>query len=105
RRSSDLMTISNFNTDENFWELYPEFKIAMSFKDLYKSDKSRGKESSSRIMWFVALCHSPRSRYRNLEINDRYEVIGEDYMDNPNYYKEHQKRIDPIIHDFLKLET
>lgn len=96
--------ISNFNIDENFWELHPEFKVALSFKDLYKSDKSRNKESSSKVMWFVALCHSPRSRYYRLELDDRYEVIGEDYMNNPNYFKEQHKRLEPIIKDFLKTE-
>lgn len=99
------MTVSNFNTDESFWELYPEFKVALSFKDLYKSDKSRNKISSSNIMWFVALCHSPRSRYKSLEIGDRYAVIGEDFMDNINYYEDNKTRLDPIILDFIKTET
>lgn len=97
-----MSNITNFDIDSNFWDLYPEFKITMSFKNLYKSDKSRNKESSSRIMWFVALCHSPNSRYRNLEINDRYETIGDDYFNTPNYYEENKKRIDPIIEDYIR---
>lgn len=96
--------IVQINTDQNFWELYPVFKVALSFKDLYKSDKSRGKESSSKVMWFIALCYSPTSRYRNLEINERLKVIGEDYFDNNNYYNVNKSKLDPLIEDFKKTE-
>lgn len=95
-----MSNITNFDIDSNFWELYPEMKIALSFKTLYKSDKSRNKESSSRIMWFVALCHSPNSRYRGLEINDRYQTVGDDYFNIINYYESNKERLDPIIKDY-----
>src|SRR5690606_25229769 len=89
-----------FNTDENFWELYPEFKLALSFKDLYKSDKSRNKESSSRVMWYVALTTDPGSRYYNLPIEEKHLVLGLDYMEDEKYYEKHQKKLDQLIEDY-----
>lgn len=97
-----MSNVVNFDVDSNFWEMYPEFKVGFAFKDLYKSDKSRNKESSSKIMWFVALCHSPNSRYRSLEINDRYETIGDDYFNVKDYYKQNKARLDPVIEDYKK---
>lgn len=93
------MTI-NFNTDDNFWELYPDAKLALSFKDLYKSDKSRNKESSSRVMWYVALTTDPSSRYYNLPIEEKHNVLGGDYMDDENYYSKNQKKLDQLILDY-----
>lgn len=97
------MIINNFDTDINFWELYPDLKIALSFKDLYKSDKSRGKDVSSRKMWFVALTNAPTSKYINIPLEERYEVIGEDYMGDKNYYWMNQSILDPLISDLFKL--
>lgn len=96
--------ITNFNIDENFWELYPDFKLALSFKDIYKSDKSRNKESSSRLMWFTALTTDLNSRYYNLPEEERFAVIGGDYMDDEQYYKHNTEKVDRLIEDYIKLQ-
>ena len=96
--------ITTFNTDISFWELYPEFKIALSFKQIYKSDKSRNKESSSKLMWFVAFTTDLNSRYYNLPEEERYAVIGGDYMDSEDYYQKNKDKIDLLINDYIKLQ-
>lgn len=98
-----MTIINNFDTDMSFWELYPEFKIALSFKDLYKSDKSRGKDVSSKKMWFVVLNYAPNSRFINVPEEERLQIIGEDYMGKENYYWENEKILLPLIEDFFKL--
>lgn len=95
--------INHFDTSESFWELYPDFKDALSFKKLYKSDKSRNKESSSRIMWYVAYTTDINSKYYKLPENEKHSVIGGDYMDDEDYYKNNKDRIQPIIDDYIKI--
>lgn len=96
--------INSWNTDMNFWDIYPEFKIALSFKELYKSDKSRGKESSSKIMWFVALTTSLNSKYYNIPLEERYQVIGEDYMGDIDYIKKIKAKLPNLIKDLERIE-
>lgn len=96
------MTI-NFNTDENFWTLHPDFKLALSFKSLYKSDKSRNKETSSKLMWYIALAYHITSRYYNLPDEEKSAVIGGDYMDDEQYYDKNKEKLIPLINDFKKI--
>lgn len=96
-----LVTI--FDTDDNFWEVNPQFKIALSFKDLYKSDRSRKSIESSKMMWFIAFVHDPNSTYYNLPVEEKEEVIGEDYMDDINYANRYKVKLEPLIEDYVKL--
>lgn len=96
--------INNWNIDINFWELYPDLKIYKSFKKLHKSDKSRGKESSSKIMWFVSLTTSMGSKYYNVPLEERYEIIEEDYMEDKDFRKKYKDKLPELIQDFQKLE-
>jgi hypothetical protein len=57
--------VSTFDTDVNFWEQYPQLKIAGAFKKLYNSDKSRNKAVSSKKMWCVALIWDRDSKWFN----------------------------------------
>lgn len=95
--------INSFDIDSNFWELYPDFKVALSFKDIYKSDKSRNKESSSKLMWFTALTTDLNSKYINIPLEERYEVIGEDFMDSIKYYKDNRNKLDLLIEDYMRI--
>lgn len=97
------MLITNFDVDSNFWELYPDMKIALSFKEIYKSDKSRNKESSSKMMWFVALTTDLNSKFNNIPIEERYDVISTDYMEDEKYYPKNKKKLDLLIKDYEHL--
>lgn len=87
----------------NFWEVYPDLKLALSFKQLYKSDKSRNKEVSSKKMWFVVLTNALNSRYINIPEKERYEVIGEDFMGDPKYFENNKDVLGVLIEDLRKL--
>ena len=96
--------VDNFNTEESFWDVYPEFKITNPYKDLYKKDKSRNKKDSSTMMWFVALCYSKASKYRKLAkdgIDGKHYVIGEDFCANRSYYSDNKEQLDIIIESFI----
>lgn len=95
--------IHTFDIEQNFWELYPDFKIALSFKDLYKRDKSRGKINSSKIMWFIVFTRDMNSKFYNLILDEKNAVIGEDYMGDINYYENNKQELDILINDYIKL--
>lgn len=100
---SKLVTI--FDSDQNFWELNPQFKIALSFKELYKKDKSRGRKDSSALMWFIAYCYDIGSTFYNLPLEEKHKVIGEDYLSNINFYKSNESSLEPLIKDYIEVST
>ena len=57
--------MSEFNTDINFWEQWPELKVAGPFKKIYTSDKTRGKSSSSKLSWCIVLIWDKKSKSSN----------------------------------------
>lgn len=95
--------IQIFDIEENFWKLYPDFKVALSFKDLYKRDKSRDKVNSSKLMWFVAYTRDLNSKYYRLPQEEKDAIIGADYMKNENFYSENKEELDILIEDYLRL--
>ena len=67
--------------DENFWELNPEFKII--FDIFYSSDKSKGKEESSKIMWAMYFKLHPDSNFYNLP--DKDDIIKNKFLKRPDF--------------------
>lgn len=53
------------NLENSFWVEFPGIKIYELFNKLYRSDKSRNKESSSRLMWAIYLVMNPESNLYN----------------------------------------
>lgn len=99
--------VDNFNTDESFWDLYPEIKVTNPFKDIYDKDKSKGRKESSTFMWFIALCYSRASKYCKLAvdgIDGKHAVIGEDFCNNRNYYYDNKEDLDLCIEAFITLQ-
>lgn len=93
----------------NFWKMNPTFKVPKVFKDLYNNDKSKNKKKSSDLMW--ALCFffdkTSENPYKNLQKQDRIEVINEDVLNNPDFswdteenqiiYKEGEKTFFTVV--------
>ena len=80
-----MAVIDNFDITANFWKIYPQFKI--SFGNLYSKDKSKDKTDSSKIMWAIALFadNSKTNIYRNLSLQERMNLIAEDYLKNSKF--------------------
>lgn len=97
------MVITDFDTSHSFWETYPDMKLALSFKRFYERDKTKDKNRTSRFMWFIALTRHPNSKYYNLPEDEKYAVIGEDYMGDKRFYQKNKEDLDILIQDFEKL--
>ena len=97
--------MSNLNTDINFWEEYPELKAAGPFKKLYTSDKSRGKGSSSKLAWAIALIWDRGSKYYNFpeEGKDgKIFLIFDDFFGDFKYYTANKEKIEELKDWYLR---
>lgn len=102
-----MVYIENFNTDNNFWDLYPEFKVIEPFKNKYKTDKSKAKKDSSTFMWFIAFCYSKISKFRNLAtdgVDGKHYVVGLDYCGDNNFYNNNKEDLDEAIEKFINIQ-
>lgn len=94
--------VESFNVDKNFWEEYPDVKIIEPFKSLYSNDKSKDKKVSSMMMWFIALCYSPASKFYKQPIEEKHPTIGEDFCGDSLYYEQNQVQLDNLIPAWIK---
>ena len=58
--------ITEFDIERNFWETHPDFKAAGPIGNLYKGDKTKKKDKTSRLMWTIALIWDMSSKYYHL---------------------------------------
>tara|TARA_Y100001963_G_C6704690_1_gene411321 strand:- start:186 stop:710 length:525 start_codon:yes stop_codon:yes gene_type:complete len=75
-----MKLLNSFETDSNFWSINPQLEIPKIFADIYKKDKSKNKEKSSKIMWAIALLIDPDSKFANAPYEDRKNLILTDYI-------------------------
>ena len=104
-----MSLLTNFQLDANFWQTYPQMILPKAFNDLYKKDKSKGKEESSKIMWAVAMLvdTSEGNKFAHLSEDDRKELIKSDYLVNDKFsFDAYKDVIDSYIHLHMsKLEA
>jgi hypothetical protein len=85
------------NTDNSFWDSFPDLKVAGKTKEVYTKDKSKGKKDSSKLMWFVALCYNPDSTFYKLPPEEKHVLIGSDYMNDSKFYEKNEDTLESLI--------
>jgi hypothetical protein len=102
------MIQTNFNKiDTNFWDNHRDITAINPFKDLYKNDSSEDKIDSSNMMWFVVLCYDKTSKFFKLAgegIDGKHILIGEDFLNDPEYYHTNQDILDTLINKYMDLQ-
>lgn len=73
---SNLTHVVKGDGKENFWELNHHLTLVSPFSKLYKEDKSKNKEVSSKIMWCVFWMKDPDEEY-----NKFYRIGEEERLD------------------------
>lgn len=98
-----MSVVSNFTPDQNFWEVNPQLLLATEFKALHKADKSKGKESSSRTMWWVAFCYDldPANKWRGQLLEDKQKELGLELIGDSDFYEKGKKVLDPLIERYI----
>lgn len=72
--------LNNFDIKGNFWKSNSQLELPEVFSEFKKSDKSKDKEESSKVMWAIALLLDPDSKFRRLKLSDRKNLIAKDML-------------------------
>jgi hypothetical protein len=67
--------IDNFQGGACFWEIFPHIMETPPFKDVYKADRSKNKNHTSKLMWFIALVTDIDSEYYSMLENEQKEIL------------------------------
>jgi hypothetical protein len=96
------MRLEHFDPSANFWKLNPSFTGV--WPDLYKNDKSRGKQNSSRILWGVMMLHVPdeRNQYYGMPWSDRLHEVVHHYW-GEEYYNKIKSQVESLGEDVQRL--
>jgi hypothetical protein len=68
--------IEKWNSSNNFWEIFPHFRIIDLFDKFYKKEKN--KTFSSNVMWAIAFCVKRDSPMYNLP--NKWELAAKDIV-------------------------
>lgn len=91
----------NGTVEDNFWVMNPELKIPEVYNKLYTSDKSKGKEHSSHLMWGIYLLYHPKSRFFNLEQKMKEELVAKDYLKDEKFKWNSLKKEIELFHRLI----
>lgn len=79
-------------SDSNFWDNNRDLLVIDVFQKLYKADKSRGKEDSSKTMWGIYFVYNPESKLYN--IPNKLDMIAKDFFKDPKFS---WSKIEPLV--------
>lgn len=79
------------DTKQNFWKEHPELIISDILNEFYTKDKSKDKETSSRIMWAIHLSEHPESKYYNHP--DKRIILAKSFLKDEKFKWEQYKEI------------
>jgi len=92
--------VTNFDIDVSFWDVNPTFKILGEFANFYRSDTSKGKGASSKVMWAIALLeeNDQDNKLRTYSEGDRKKIIAEELIRDDKFkWKKYQYLIDYYV--------
>ena len=72
----------DFDPKQNFWDINPQLTMYKPFSKLYKRDKSKNKEQSSKEMWTIMFLSDPDdmvNKFARMPYNERLEMLKEEY--------------------------
>lgn len=85
-------------SEVSFWEVFPYMKEVSLFKKLYKEDRSKDKNKSSKVMWYLALTKDIDSEFYSME--DRHETLIDMLELDVVKYLEGQEELDILLNYF-----
>lgn len=57
-----------------YWDIFPEHKTVKIFKELFKADRSKDKNKSSKAMWYLALVVDIDSELYSMSKEEQLEI-------------------------------
>jgi len=92
--------LESYTPDTNFWEANPQFTAVEPFKQLYRGDKSRGKGTTSSLMWSIALAFHPKSdMYYITDAKERIAIdrLGVKEKDVDKFWEDKKELTDAFV--------
>ena len=96
----------SLDSSENFWLVHPDYKVAQVFCDLYRKDKTRGKDQSSKVAWCVKLIWDRSSIfYHSPEFgpDGKIAIVCENVIGDAKYYDKNIEKIQGLKDAYYKL--
>lgn len=90
--------------NNNIWKENPYLLTLKTFKYIYDSDTSEGKEESSKYIWAIYLVYDYYSRYAHLPLEQRIKIVEEEFLQEPSFFSLNKELLEPIITLYLDLE-
>lgn len=85
----------------SFWETFPMFGEVQPFKKLYKEDRSKDKNKSSKVMWYCVLTKDLDSEFYSLDEHERKETLSDMVgFDVYDYFKGRDGGMDDMLLEF-----
>lgn len=85
--------------ENNFWKEFSELTLAPVLEKEYSTDKSKGKEKSSLLMWAIHLCESPNSKFFNHP--EKYQVIADKVLKDSKFKWEKKEKLIESYRNFV----
>ena len=86
--------------DVSFWECFSYMKDVPFFKKLYKEDRSKDKNKSSKVMWYLTLYLDLDSDFYSLDVREKYPVICDTLDLDVKEYLGSQEELSLLEHRF-----
>lgn len=83
----------------NYWDIDNQLALIGVFKELFESDKSKKKVTSSLTMWAVAFYCHPESRLKNFSEKEKKSLIESDIVGDSVDWK----KLELYINEYNKL--
>ena len=93
--------IESFQGGEtSFWDIFQYFKDIPIFKSIYKEDRSRDKNKSSKLMWYLVLTKDIDSEFYSLDDEEKHgQIVG--VLDfNPLEFLDSREKLDLLLNAF-----
>lgn len=77
----------DFDPNQNFWEINPQLTMYKPFSRLYKRDKSKNREISSKEMWMIMFLCDPDdsvNKFARIPYSERLAMLKEEYYEDFN---------------------
>ena len=68
--------VEAYESPENsYWDMFPEHKTVKTLKDLYKADRSKDKNKSSKTMWYLVNTVDIDSDFYPMSRDEQLEIV------------------------------
>jgi len=100
-----MAVVTSFSLDQDFWDSNPQLLLRQEFKDYHKADKSRGKKTSSTVMWWIALCYDldRDNKWRGQTQEEKHLHLGTQLLEEPDFFNQNKKWLAPLIAAYIQM--